>query len=66
MPEVAGDAALLTDPFNPASIAEAMLRIASDEKLRADLITKGINRRNIYTWQRTADLFWQSIEKAIK
>ena len=65
MPEVAGDAALLVDPFDPASIAEAMIRIG-DDALRNDLILKGINRRNSYTWQRTADLLWQSIEKAIK
>jgi glycosyltransferase involved in cell wall biosynthesis len=66
MPEVAGDAALLVDPFNPDSIADAMIRIAEDEELRNELIRKGRDRRNLYTWQRTADLFWQSIEKAIK
>jgi glycosyltransferase involved in cell wall biosynthesis len=66
MPEVAGDAALLIDPFDPASIAAAMKKIAEDESLRKDLIRKGFNRRNEYTWQRTADLLWSSIEKAIK
>jgi glycosyltransferase involved in cell wall biosynthesis len=66
MPEVAGDAALLADPFNPGSIAAAMKKIAMDENVRADLIRKGLNRRNEFTWQRTADLLWESIEKAIK
>jgi glycosyltransferase involved in cell wall biosynthesis len=66
MPEVAGDAALLTDPFDPASIATAMKKIAEDESIRKELITKGLERRNEYTWQRTADLLWKSIEKAIK
>ena len=34
MPEIAGDAALLVDPFNPQDIADAMQKISSDKKLR--------------------------------
>ncbi|MCX6245807.1 MAG: glycosyltransferase family 1 protein [Bacteroidetes bacterium] len=66
MPEVAGDAALLVDPFDPGSIAEAMRKIADDEGLRQELIRKGDNRKNVFNWDRTADLLWESIEKAIK
>ena len=66
MPEVAGDAALLVDPFNSESIASAMESIYRDEKLRNELIRKGRNRQDEFTWQKTADLFWASIEKAIR
>jgi len=66
MPEVAGDAALLVDPFQPVSIAGAMKKLAEDESLRNDLIRKGQNRKYEFTWQKTADLLWESIEKAIK
>ena len=66
MPEVAGDAALLVDPFQPVSIAGAMKKLAEDESLQNDLIQKGQARKNEFTWQRTADLLWESIEKAIK
>jgi glycosyltransferase involved in cell wall biosynthesis len=66
MPEVAGEAALLVDPFNPESIAGAMKLIAEDLPLRNDLIRKGLERKNEFTWQKTADLLWDSIEKAIK
>ncbi len=66
MPEVAGDAALLVDPFDPASIAKSMTDIYRDEGLRNDLIRKGILREKEFTWQKTADLLWQSIEKAIQ
>ncbi|NOR88439.1 MAG: glycosyltransferase, partial [Bacteroidales bacterium] len=41
MPEVAGDAALLVDPFSPEDIAKALSRIATDTKLRESLIKKG-------------------------
>lgn len=63
MPEVAGNAALLVNPFDPASIAEAMQQISSDCELRKDLIMKARNRRQDFSWDRTADLLWQSIEK---
>jgi glycosyltransferase involved in cell wall biosynthesis len=66
MPEVAGDAALLVNPFQPRSIAEAMKRIAEDESLREDLIRKGFDRKADFSWQKTADLLWESIEIAIK
>jgi len=66
MPEVAGEAALLVDPFQAVSIAGAMKQLAEDTTLRNDLIRKGMDRKNEFTWQRTADLLWDSIEKAIK
>jgi glycosyltransferase involved in cell wall biosynthesis len=66
MPEVAGEAALLVDPFQAVSIAGAMKQLVEDTNLRNDLIRKGMDRKNEFTWQRTADLLWDSIEKAIK
>jgi len=63
LPEVAGDAALFTDPFDPASISEAMKQVASDEHLRESLISKARERRKTFSWDRTAELFWQSIQK---
>jgi glycosyltransferase involved in cell wall biosynthesis len=65
MPEVAGDAALLVDPFNPSAISDAMFKITEDPEVRASLIRNGTARKDEFTWQRTADLLWESIEKAI-
>jgi len=66
MPEVAGDAALLADPFSPQSIAGAMINVYSNRGIREDLISKGEKRKDEFTWQKTADLLWRSIEKAIR
>lgn len=66
MPEVAGDAALLTDPFDPVSISKAMAEIYHDRKLREELIVKGRKRKEIFTWQKSADRLWQSILKTIE
>ena len=65
MPEVAGDAAILIDPFSPQSIAQAMTRIYTEVDLRKEMIEKGRERRKLFTWQKTADALWQCIEKAI-
>jgi glycosyltransferase involved in cell wall biosynthesis len=63
MPEVAGDAALLADPYSIDSIADAMMKISSDEKLRDELIAKGKSQRIKYSWDNTASAVWNSIEK---
>lgn len=65
MPEVAGDAALLVDPFSTISISDAMLNIFKDENLRKSLIEKGRKRRLDFSWNKTADALWKSIEKTI-
>jgi glycosyltransferase involved in cell wall biosynthesis len=66
MPEVAGDSALLIDPFSPTSIADAMKRIYEEVDLRNTLIIRGRERRELYSWQITANALWNCIEKATK
>ncbi|MBM3437312.1 MAG: glycosyltransferase family 4 protein [Bacteroidetes bacterium] len=65
MPEVAGDAAVLTDPFSPESICDAMVRISEDESLRKSLIARGNERKKNFSWQKTTDLLWKSIEHVL-
>jgi glycosyltransferase involved in cell wall biosynthesis len=66
MPEVAGDAALLVNPLDPGSIAEAMKNVSENPLLCNDLIRKGEIRKNLFTWQKTADRLWDSIEKTMQ
>jgi glycosyltransferase involved in cell wall biosynthesis len=54
MPEVAGDAALLIDPFIPREITEAMIQICENNSLRADLIQKGFIRAAKFSWKSMA------------
>ena len=63
MPEVADGAALLVDPFNPTDICDAMIKISTDENLRNLLISKGLKRGQDFSWQKTADALWASVEK---
>ncbi|WP_278376809.1 glycosyltransferase family 4 protein [Sphingobium yanoikuyae] len=41
LPEVAGDSALLIDPYSTASIAKGIQRLNSDDRLREELSRKG-------------------------
>ena len=65
MPEIGGDAAIYIDPFSIDSITEAMLKIYNDESLRNDLIIKGQIRRNNFSWNKSADKLWNTIEKVM-
>ena len=65
MPEIAGDAAILVDPYNPDQLAEAMSSLQQDKGLRNTLIEKAISRKGLFTWDRTADLLWKTIEKVL-
>ena len=66
MPEVAGDAALLVNPFSVEEIAQAMMQLYHDEKLRHDLIARGSLRASLYNWENSAEKFWRVIEQTVK
>lgn len=65
MPEIAGDAAILVDPYKPDELAEAMCHLQQNKGLRNELIQKGIARKGLFTWDRTADLLWKTMEKVL-
>lgn len=63
LPEVAGEAAVYCDPFDVEDIARAMRTVVQDEALRTRLIAAGLERAQRYTWDRTAEGLWVSIER---
>lgn len=65
MPEVAGNAALLVNPHDPAEIASAMSRMLIENPLRESLITKGKLRLEAFSWDKTAGLLWESMNKTM-
>ena len=66
MPEVAGNAAVLIDPFSITSIADAMQKVASDEAFREKLIVEGRKQREQFSWERTAEKLWECVEKTLE
>jgi glycosyltransferase involved in cell wall biosynthesis len=63
LPEVGGDAVLYVNPTSVDSIRQAMLAMFCDANLRKDLIDKARIQREKFTWEKSADLLWKSIEK---
>ena len=53
MPETAGDAALLIDPDDPRTLADALLKACGPEADR--LRAAGLERAGEFTWARTAE-----------
>ncbi len=65
IPEVVGDDAFLVDPHDTQAIADGMLRLAKDEKLRHRLAEGGLERAAQFTWERTAELTIESYRAAL-
>ncbi len=64
-PEVVGDAAVLADPFDPADVAQQILRVLNDDALRQNLRNRGPQQMSQLTWERTARLTLQGFEEVL-
>jgi len=66
LPEVAGDAALLFDPYDEGAIAAAIERLLGEQALRERLRARGAERAREFTWERTARLTLESYRVALQ
>lgn len=66
MPEVLGDAALLTDPRDEVLLAHEMIRVVEDEELRNELIIKGRKKASEYNWQTMVEKTIEGYRKALE
>jgi len=63
LPEMVGDAALLVNPYEVEDIAWSIQRLVEDSFLREKLKQKGFEQVRQFTWERTAELTWQVLQK---
>jgi glycosyltransferase involved in cell wall biosynthesis len=63
MPEVAGDAALLADPFSPDSISEAMAKLAGNTQVGTELVKKANERLKFFSWDKSADKMYNILRE---
>ena len=54
IPEVSGSAAILVDPLDIASLAEALTSVVSDSELRSKLQSAATAQYQTFTWEKTA------------
>lgn len=66
MPEVAGDAAILVDPYDIQAISKAMLTVMENKILRDRLSKKGCERIKRFDWRQTAVETMRLFESVIK
>ena len=53
LPEIAGGAALLVDPYDVDAIAAGICTAVTDEALRRDLIARGLARARSFSWDQS-------------
>ncbi|MCK4419985.1 glycosyltransferase [Candidatus Aerophobetes bacterium] len=64
--EVAGDAALLVDPYNIDEISKTMYKVLIDQNLRKELIEKGLKRTKEFSWEKAAKETLKVYEEAYR
>jgi len=62
--EVGGDAALLVDPTDPASVAQAVRSFVDEPTLAEEFRSRGRERSRIFTWERAARLTAETYHEA--
>lgn len=67
LPEVAGDAAQLVDPYDPEAIADGIYRVLTDVDLRRDLRRRGIARARQFSWgasvRRVREIYGEVVQQ---
>ena len=66
MPEVAGDAAFLVNPFEINEITNAMITLNANSELRSELSARGQIHSQHFNWNTTANALWKSVEKVLE
>lgn len=70
LPEVAGDAAVLINPFDVNSIAAGLAQLLTDDILHADLSARAINRASLFSFdkaaQHTLAVFQEAIDENLQ
>jgi len=55
MPEIAGDAAFIINPFQPEEITSAMIKLTSNKVLKEEMTQKGILQAAKFSWKSMAE-----------
>ncbi len=59
LPEVGGDAVVYCDPMNIDDIAAKLALIANNEALKEEYSQKGLERSQLFSWNKSAEKVWE-------
>ncbi|HEX7003861.1 MAG TPA: glycosyltransferase family 1 protein [Trueperaceae bacterium] len=65
LPEVCGDAATYFDPRSPDDIARAILTLLKDPQLKAEMVKRGRQRANDFSWTNTAAATMEVLDRLV-
>jgi glycosyltransferase involved in cell wall biosynthesis len=54
LPEVAGNAAIMIDPYDVNALTHALRRLLDDQELYQTLIKKGFEQAKLFSWEKSA------------
>lgn len=57
LPEVVGDAALLVNPQDPEEVAQALIKVTTDDAYAKELVEKGLHNADRFNWEKTGDRY---------
>jgi glycosyltransferase involved in cell wall biosynthesis len=63
LPEIAGDSALLVDPYNLGFLSEAIVQVLRDKDLADSLRQKGLENAKRFSWQKAALQYLELFKK---
>ena len=63
MPEIAGDAAAIVDPYKSGEIKTAIAKILEDKTYRDKLCEKGMERAKLFSWKNMAEQYLNLYEE---
>ena len=55
MPEIAGEGALLVDPYHPEEITEKILQLENDNQFYQQQVEYGLERSKLFSWKNNAE-----------
>lgn len=64
LPEVGGDAVCYVDPICEKSIADGLMKLMDDDSMRCELVKRGLQRVESFTWDACVDRFIDFIERS--
>ncbi len=67
LPEVVGEAGIMVNPYDTRSLVQAMRRVLTDDKLRDNMVRKGLEHARQFSWEKAARQtmeVYQSVERS--
>ena len=63
LPETVGDAGMIFRIDEKNSLAKVLRKCLENHELRSSMVLKGLERVKLFTWQKSADLIWKTLNE---